>query len=165
GTSMATLTALKDKYGYEYFDALGRQRVQIEYGTAEAIRKLESGEYRTIMILEESILQKREEGSNLEVIYPTDGTVMIPSTIMIINNKWSANRNTTAAEAITDWFLSEKGQNAIVSGWMHSVRKDFPRLPYDARPTNEIRANSMPVNWESNYRQREEIIARFEDRR
>jgi len=51
-SSMAALTALRDKYGYQYFDALGRQRVHIEYGNAEAIRKLESGEYRVIMILE-----------------------------------------------------------------------------------------------------------------
>ena len=165
GTSMATLSALRDKYGYEYLDALSRQRVIIEYGTDGALAKLESGEYRVIMILEESILQARERGSNLQVIYPSDGTVMIPSPIMIINNRWSANRNTKAAEAITNWFLSEKGQNAIVSGWMHSVRKDFLRIPYDSLPTEEIRANSIPINWENNSNQREQILARFEGNR
>jgi iron(III) transport system substrate-binding protein len=165
GTSLATLFALRDKYGLEYLDALGRQGVVIEYGTDGALTKLETGEYRVIMILEESILQLRERGSTLEVIYPTDGTVMIPSTIMVINDRWSANRNTATAEAIANWFLSEKGQNAIVSGWMHSVRTDFPRIPYDSIPTGEIRANSIPVNWESNFRQREEILARFEGSR
>ena len=164
GTSLATLSALSDKYGYQYFNALGRQNLQIEYGTAEALRKLESGEYRVIMILEESILQIRQAGSALQVIYPTDGTVMIPSTIMIINNKWNANRNIKAAQAVTDWFLSEEGQNAIVSGWMHSVRKDFPRIPFDSIPTEEIRANSIPVNWENSYNKREEILIRFEGR-
>ncbi|MCL2764337.1 MAG: ABC transporter substrate-binding protein [Treponema sp.] len=166
GTTMATLTALRDRYGYEYIDALARQNIQIEYGSFEAVRKLETGEYRVIMVLEETILQKREqENSNLEVIYPTDGTVMIPSTIMIINNRWSAGRNAKAAEEVVDWFLSEEGQNAIVSGWMHSVRKDFPRIPYGARPTNEIRANSIPVNWDNNIRHRDEILSRFESRR
>jgi len=165
GTSMSTLTALRDKYGYEYFDALAAQRVQIEYGTDEAVRKLETGEYKVIMILEESILQRRMAGSNLEVIYPSDGTIIIPSTIMIINNYWSANRNTQAAQAIVDWFLSNEGQNAIVAGFMHSVRKDFPRIPFGSKPTIEIMENSIPINWENNFRDREEIIYRFEERR
>ncbi|MCL2705205.1 MAG: ABC transporter substrate-binding protein [Spirochaetaceae bacterium] len=166
GTSLATLSALRDKYGYEYLDALGKQSIQIEYGTAGSLKKLETGEYKVIMILEESILQKREEEkSNLEVIYPTDGAVMIPSAIMIVNNQWSANKNLAAAEAITDWFLSEAGQSAIVAGWMHSVRIDFPKTPYDSKPTGEIRAKSIPVNWENNYRQREQILNRFEERR
>jgi len=164
GTSMAALSALSDKYGMSYLDALRRQNVNIEYGSENALNKLESGEYRVIMILEETILQRRQAGSSLQVIYPTDGTVMIPSTIMIINNKWSANRNTRAAQAVTNWFLSEEGQNAIVSGWMHSVRKDFPKLPYGSRPTEEIRANSIPINWENSYQRREEILTRFEAR-
>ena len=82
---------------------------------------------------------------------------------MTINDEWNANRNTRAAEIITDWFLGPEGQNAIVDGWMHSVRADFPRLPYDAIPTTEIKDNNMPVNWENVFRQREEIRTRFEE--
>jgi len=163
GTTMATATALRDKYGYEYFESLGRQRVMIDYGSDETIRKLESGECRVAMILEESVLRKRQEGSRLEVIYPTDGTVVIPSTIMIINNKWSANRNTAAAEIISDWFLSTEGQNAIVNGWMHSVRSDFNKPPHDSIPIKEIQANNMPVNWDNVLRQKTEIQNRFQD--
>jgi iron(III) transport system substrate-binding protein len=163
GTTMATVTALRDKYGVEYFEALGKQNVMIDSG-AVALVKLEKGECKVAMILEESVLQKREkEKSKLEVIYPTDGTIMIPSTIMIINNQWSANKNTAAAEAITDWFLSSEGQNAMVSAWMHSVRTNFPKLPYDAISTDEIRANSIPVNWENCFKQREEIQTSFEN--
>jgi len=163
GTSMATVTALRDKYGYEYFDALSKQNIQIEYGSDTPITKLETGEYSVVMILEESILRRRQEGSRLEVIYPTDGTVMIPSTIMIINDKWSASKNLSGAEIVTDWFLSKEGQNAIVDGWMHSVRGDFNRLPYDAKATNEIRAGSIAVNWENYFRQRKEIQDKFQE--
>jgi len=161
GTSLATLSALRDKYGYEFIDSLARQNVRIEYGSAGTIQKLENGEYRVVMILEESILQLREHGSKLEVIYPTDGTVMIPSPIMIINNRWSANKNSSSAQAIVDWFLSEYGQRVIVSGWMHSVRIDFPQIPFDSKPTSEIRENSIPVNWDSASR-RSELLTRFE---
>jgi iron(III) transport system substrate-binding protein len=162
GTAMASVTALKDKYGYEYFDALGKQDVMVESGSV-ALTKLETGECKVIMILEESVLKKREEeGSKLEVIYPTDGTIVVPSTIMTINDTWNANYNTQAAQIITDWFLGPEGQKAIVAGWMHSVRNN-PSPPYDAIPTEQIRANSMPVIWENVFRQREAIRTRFEE--
>jgi len=163
GTTMAAVTALRDKYSYEYFEALGKQRVKIDYGSDETIRKLETGECRIVMILEESILKIREEKkSKLEVIYPTDGVVVIPSPIMIINNKWSANKNTKAAEEISNWFLSADGQNAIVSGWMHSVRTDFDKIPYNSKPIKEIRSNSIPVIWENVYKEKRDIQRRFE---
>jgi iron(III) transport system substrate-binding protein len=162
GTTLSALAALKDKYGYGYFDALGRQNVKIDAGAA-AIAKLETGEYKVIMVLEESILKKRqEEKSKLEVIYPTDGTIIILSTVMIITDKWSAHNNTKTAELITDWFLSPAGQKTIVAGWMHSVRKDFDAIPYDSIPTGEIRANAIPLNWENAFRQKNEILSKFE---
>jgi iron(III) transport system substrate-binding protein len=163
GTTMAAVTALRDKYGYEYFDALGKQGVMVESGSV-ALTKLETGECKVIMILEESVLKKRqEERSKLEVIYPSDGTILVPSTVMTVADRWSANRNTGSAEILTDWLLGQDGQNAIVDGWMHSVKNNFPRLPYDSIPTTQIRANNMPVNWENVFRQREEIRTRFEE--
>jgi iron(III) transport system substrate-binding protein len=163
GTTMATASALRDRYGYEYFEALGNQRVMIDYGSDESLRRLESGESRVVMILEESILKIRHErDSRLEIIYPSDGTVVIPSPIMIVNNQWSANRNARTAEAIVNWFLSEEGQNAIVDSWMHSVRKDFSRVPYDSIPLAEIMENSLPVTWENILHQRNDLRRRFE---
>ena len=162
GTTLAAVIALIDKYGYGYFDTLNKQNINIE-SSAVALSKLETGEYKEIMVLEESVLEKREdENSKLEVIYPTDGVIMIPSSIMTIAAKWSANNNIPAAEVITDWFLGPEGQNAIVDGWMHSVRKNFRRIPFDSIPTSRIQAVSMPINWENVYREKTDILARVE---
>lgn len=163
GTAMASVTALLDLYGEEYFEALGKQNVAIESGSV-ALTKLETGECKVIMILEESVLKKREEeGSLLEVIYPTDGTIMIPSTIMTVNDDWNANKNTKACEKITDWFLSEEGQENIVSAWMHSVLKGYDKMPYDAKATSEIKTNLIPVDWEKCYKDREDIRTKFQE--
>jgi iron(III) transport system substrate-binding protein len=163
GTAIAAITALRAQYGQEYFEALGRQGIKIDSG-AVALEKLETGEYKVAMVLEELVLKAREEeNSRIEVIYPDDGAVVIPSTIVIVNNKWSANRNASAAEAITDWFLSAEGQHAIVAAWMHSVRSDFPKQPTGAKSTAEIMANHIPVNWEHCFKQSEEIKASFEE--
>jgi iron(III) transport system substrate-binding protein len=163
GPAMTAAAALRDKYGYGYFEALGKQNIMIE-SSSTALTKLETGEYKAIMTLEESILKKQqEESSKLEIIYPADGAVIIPSTIMMIANKWSANNNIRSAEIITDWFLSPQGQNAIVAGGMHSVRKDFETIPCGSIPTSRIQTGSMPLNWENIFRQREDIQVRFEE--
>ena len=129
-----------------------------------ACTKLETGECDVIMILEESILKKREEDdSQLEVIYPTDGTIVIPSTIMTIADGKNANNNIAACQAITDWFLSNEGQKNIVAGWMHSVVSGYPEPPYDAIATSEILKNTLPVNWENCFQQRDEIRTKFQE--
>ena len=154
GTAFAAVCALTEKYGLEYLDALRANGVMIESGST-ALSKLESDECSVIMILEESVLQRRHDnGSKLAVIYPEDGNIMIPSTAMIVAEEKSANVNTEACEAVADWFFSEAGQKAIVAGYMHSVLKDFPEVPYDSVPTEKLIESDMGVNWERAYKER-----------
>ncbi len=163
GTAYSTVVALLDKYGEDYFKALGEQNVAVESGSV-ALTKLETGECKEIMILEESVLKKREEeDSALEIIYPEDGCVLIPSTIMIIDENHSANNNIAACEAIEEFYLSLEGQKQIVKGWMNGVRSDFTEVPYDGRPIKELLDNSIPVDWEKSYRQRDEIRTMFQE--
>ena len=110
------------------------------------------------MVLEESVLKKREEeGSALEVIYPEDGSIPVPSPIMIIDEKYSANANIAAAEAVQEYFLSPAGQQLVINGWMYGVRSDVEEYPYDAVPLSDLMKNTIPVDWEKCYKQREEI--------
>lgn len=163
GTAMASVVGLLDKYGEEYFANLGKQNVAVESGSV-ALTKLETGECKEIMVLEESVLKKRqEEDSSLEVIYPTDGTVCIPSTIMIVDGEKSANNNVEAAEAVENFFLSKEGQKFMVDGWMHSVRSDVEASPYDAIPLAEIMKNNISVDWEKCYKERDAIRTMFQE--
>ena len=163
GTAYSSIVGLLDKYGEDYFKALGNQDVAIESGSV-ALTKLETGECKEIMVLEESVLKKREEeGSSLEVIYPEDGSIAIPSTIMIVDGQYSANDNIEAAEAVEDYFLSIEGQKQIVKGWMNPARGDVEEYPYDGRPLSELKSNTIPIDWEKCYKQREEIRTMFQE--
>ena len=164
GTALITVSALKDKYGYSYFDQLAANQIMVESGSV-ALTKLETGECKEIMILEESVLKKREEEkSPLSVIYPTDGVIVISSPIMTVKKEWSAHGNVKICEELTDWFLSEEGQRYIVKGWMHSVLKNEPAIPYDSVPTQKILENAMPVNWIHCLHERSELRKNFEER-
>jgi len=162
GTTMAAAAALSDVYGYEYFDALGANDVMIESGSV-ALAKLQTGECDVIMILEESVLKERHDsGSKLACIYPEDGSIVVPSAVMSVAEDKSANMNTEACEAVSDWLLSEVGQGYIVQGYMHSVLKDFPESPFDS--SDAAIAKDMGVDWERCYKQREEIRTEFQER-
>ena len=164
GTAMATIVGLQDKYGDEYFDALGGQDVMIESGSS-ALAKLETGECKVIMILEESVLKKREEeGSTLEWFCPEDGNVLIPSTVMTVAEDKSANKNIAACEKITEWLLGEEGQSYVVKGWMHSVLTDYPEEPYDGAATTELMEKDIGVDWVRCYTERDAIRTMFQEK-
>lgn len=163
GTTMAAVTALSDKYGYEYFEALGKNEVMVESGST-ALGKLQTGECKLLMILEESVLKLREEeGSTISCIYPEDGNILIPSTVMTVAGEKSLNHNTAACEAVTDWLLGEGGQEFVLSGWMHSVLKGMTKVPYDSIDTDGLIKTDMGVDWVRCYQQRDEIRAKFEE--
>ncbi len=163
GTAFSSVEALLDKYGEDYFKKLGSQNVAIESGSV-AVTKLETGECKEIMVLEESILKKRqEENSSLEVIYPDDGCILIPSTIMIIDEKHSANNNIAACEAIEDYYLSVEGQKQIMNGWMNGVRNDLDEVPFDGKPVPELIKMSIPVDWEKCYKEQDQIRSMFQE--
>lgn len=163
GTAYAATVSLLDKYGEAYLDSLGANKVMRESGST-AIAKLQSGECAAIMILEESILKylhdeeaKGNTVTNLEIIYPEDGVVLIPSTVMIVDEAYSKNVNTEAAEAVARWLLSPAGQELIVKGYMHSVLKGTDLVPYKSVPTDGLIEKDLGVDWEKAYRERESI--------
>lgn len=165
GTTMAAVAALTDKYGFEYFDGLGANNVMIESGST-ALAKLQTGECAAIMILEESVLQKQKEDAvtNLACIYPEDGNIMIPSTVMTVAEDRSANMNIEACEAVENWLLSEPAQKLILEGYMHSVFAGMTEIPYNSIDTDGLIQTDMGVNWERCYQQREEIRTNFEEK-
>ncbi len=144
GTAYVAAGVLADKYGWEYFEKLRDNGLRVEEGNSAIQNKLLTGEYAAAMILEENILKlaatKKEP---LKVIYPKDGTLMVPSPIAILNT----TKNPEGAKAIVDWWLSKEGQEAVVKGWMHSVRGDV-KEPIGAIPTKQINDNKLKVNWQ-----------------
>jgi ABC-type Fe3+ transport system substrate-binding protein len=144
-------------------DKLAENKVMRESGST-AIAKLQSGECAAIMILEESVLkyiddeaQNGNEVANIKVIYPEDGVILIPSTVMIVAEEYSKNVNTEAAEAVARWLLTEDAQKLIMQGYMHSVLKGSDAYPKNSIPTDDLIARDLGVDWEKAYKDREEI--------
>ena len=165
GTTFAAVASLiqDNHFGKDYLNALAANEVMIESGSTP-LTKLQTGECAAIMILEESVLKVLKEAddagapiNNLKVIYPEDGVILIPSTVMTVAESHSKNVNVEACAAVEKWLLSEEAQKLILEGYMHSVFANMTDIPYGSIDTNELIAKDLGVDWENAYKNREAI--------
>ncbi len=165
GTTLAAVASLiqDNHYGESYLDGLAANEVMIESGST-ALTKLQTGECAAIMILEESVLKAQKDAedagtplTNLAVIYPEDGVVLIPSTVMTVAEARSPHANIEACEALENWFLSEEAQKLILQGFMHSTFANMADYPWHSMDTNELIRMDLGVDWEHVFRNREAI--------
>ena len=165
GTTFAAVASLTqdNHYGQDFLKGLAANNVMIESGST-AITKLQTGECAAIMILEESILKVLKDAedagkpiTNLACIYPEDGVVLIPSTVMTVAEEHSKNVNIEACEAIEQWLLSEEAQKLIMEGFMHSVFRGMEEIPHGSVDTETLIEKDLGVDWERAYHNREAI--------
>ncbi|MFO7274543.1 MAG: ABC transporter substrate-binding protein [Bacillota bacterium] len=143
GTALVSTYALSQKYGWEFFEQLRDNGAVVGGGNSAVETKLVTGEFAVAVILEENLLKVKDRGEPVEVVYPEDGVIIVPSPIGILKT----TQNPEAAKAVVDWWLSPEGQKAIVTGWMHSVRTDV-ESPKGAKPLAEFAPTAMNVDWE-----------------
>lgn len=159
GTAYVTAGVLSDKYGWEYFEKLKANGLKVEEGNSAIQNKLLRGEYHAVIILEENILKMAAKGEPVKVIYPADGTIVIPSPIAIFNT----SKNQDAAKAVLDWWLSKEGQEVVVKGWMHSVRDDVAP-PQGAPALKTFAEKAGSIDWLKLSKENEKIKEAFRSR-
>lgn len=142
GTALVSSWALSKKYGWEFFQQLKANGAVVVGGNSAVEQKIVAGEFKVAVILEENILKVRDKGEPVDLVYPADGIINIPSPIGI----FKSSQNPDAAKALTDWWLSTEGQKAVITGWMHAVRPDVA-TPKGATPMSELIKTAMPVDW------------------
>lgn len=159
GTAFVTAGVIADKYGWDYFEKLNANGLKIEEGNSAIQNKLVRGEYHAVVILEENILKMAAKGEPVKVVYPEDGTIIIPSPISIFKN----TQNPEAAKAVLDWWLSKEGQEVIVKGWMHSVRDDVA-APIGAPALKTFADKAPKIDWLKLSKETEQIKETFRAR-
>lgn len=137
GTMFSTVAYLSRKYGWEFFEKLRANSLASSGGNSTVIQKVESGEKKVGVVLLENALAAQKRGSPLEVIYPEDGSIPIPSVQVILKD--AAHKK--EAEQFADFVLSEEGQTILRGGFMYSVHPKVP-APDGAKPLAEVTAKS-----------------------
>lgn len=67
------------------------------------------------------VLGAKEKGEAIEVVYPSEGTVLAPRPIMIVKS----SKNQPAAKAFVDFILSDQGQQLVADRYILPARTDI----------------------------------------
>jgi iron(III) transport system substrate-binding protein len=160
GTSFVTVAGLvlSPKHGWPLFEAYRKNNLSCEPGNGAVETKLLSGQMAMGMLLEENVLRAINEKKPLGFVYPTDGTVVNPAPIAIMKT----TKNPAAAKAVYDFFLAKEGQQAIIDGWMPSVRPDMPPPKHAQLKISEVMKMALPMDWEAISREPEKVKEKFD---
>jgi iron(III) transport system substrate-binding protein len=120
GTTFTTVSLLSQKYGWDFFKKLKENQIASSGGNSTVIQKVETGEKKIGIVLLENALAAIKRNSPLEIIYPQDGAILIPSVQVIMKN----SPHVEIAGQFADFVTSKEGQEILRAGYMYSVRKD-----------------------------------------
>ncbi|MCI0570117.1 MAG: ABC transporter substrate-binding protein [Myxococcaceae bacterium] len=123
GTAFTWAVFMRARHGDAYFEELRENGAVVAGGNSAVLQRVESGEAEVGVLLLENALAAKARGSPIDVTWPSDGAVVIPGPVAILQTA----QNPAAARAFVDVLLSPEGQRLIVEkGDMHAVD---PRLP------------------------------------
>jgi iron(III) transport system substrate-binding protein len=141
GAARATIKALTDKYGPEFFTTLANVGGVSVPSNGAARDGVTEGTFEAVAVLDYMAREAKAAGSPIDFAYPASGTVVIPSPIAIT----TAAPNPAGARAVVDFILSQPGQKILVEiGNFYPVRSDVAP-PVGAPPLDTIRA--LDIDW------------------
>ena len=127
GTILTATYQISRDLGWSYFEKLAQQRIMQVQSATDPPKKLALGE-RAIMADggEYVLLQLKEKGDPVEVVYPSEGTPLIVGPNAVFKNAPNPN----AARLFQAWSFTAEGQQVIIdSAGMHSLHPHAKEKP------------------------------------
>ena len=120
---VSVIGMLAKKYGWEYVEKLRKNDIMIVQGNQQVSEMLKRSE-RLIAVgaSDNYAFDDRKAGLQIETIYPTDGTFVVPSPTSVVKN----SPNPNAALAFAEFMLSEVAQKMFPEDGAFAARTDMP---------------------------------------
>lgn len=131
GTIMTATFQIVREFGWGYLEKLAKQRVMQIQSSTDTPKKLALGE-RAVMAdgNDYNVLQLKEQGQPVEVVYPTEGTPLIAGPTAL----FKAAPNPNAARLFQNWVNSREAQQLLVDfARTHSVHPQVKQKPGSTR--------------------------------
>jgi iron(III) transport system substrate-binding protein len=143
------------KDGWGWFDRARAKGVAVVRGNSEAAKALAGREFGLAVTLDYIIAGLAKKGAPLEIIWPEEGAISVPSPIAIPR----ASKNPEGAKAFVDYVLSKEGQEFLVKQEVIPVRGDV-KPPSGQPAANQIKFLPIPYEWAA--KNASELRERFE---
>ncbi len=125
---------LRKLYGWDYFEALEKNEPQIGRSIQDTVTMLNAGERDVGVSPSATSLISASRGNPIALIYPTDGTLMVPSPTMILKNAPHPN----AAKLFMEFVTGPHYYRVSTKFFSESLRPEVPPPP-GARPLDQIK--------------------------
>lgn len=141
GTALTFVSQLVRKKGWQYFENLKKNNLLSAGGNSAVMQRIETKETPLGIVLLENALQAKKRGAHIEIIYPTEGVIPVPSPIAIL----AKSPHPETAKQIYDFFSSDEAQSIFIKANVYSPI--FPQLTPDfAKPFSEIEKTEFDWN-------------------
>ena len=147
-SAFACIQAINAAYGqgeggYEFLEKLIANLDGIILSSSSSVYKgTADGEYDVGLTYEEAALRYRDEGANIDVVYPEDGTNIFMSPVVIVKG----GPNTENAKLFVDYVLSQEVQSTLSGIYRRTSRTDVA-LPDNFISTADIPVCEYDINW------------------
>jgi iron(III) transport system substrate-binding protein len=125
---------LRKLYGWKYFEALEKNNPQIGRSIQDTVTMLNAGERVVGASPSATSLISISRGNPIGLIYPTDGTLMVPSPTAILKKAPHPN----AAKLFLEFVTSPHYYRVSTKFFSESLRPEVPP-PAGARPLDQIK--------------------------
>lgn len=133
GTALTFVSQLVRKKGWRYFEDLKQNNLLSAGGNSAVIQRIETKEKPIGIVLLENALQAQKRGAPIEIVYPPEGIIPIPSPIAIM----AKSSRTEIAKTIYDFFSGPEAQNIFLKANVYSPFLTH-LAPNSAKPFTEI---------------------------
>ncbi len=156
-TNLGTLVNEPDM-GWDFYEKLNENGVVVGRGNGGIGTSIASGEFVMGQLIDFMARDLKNNGSPVEMIWPEEGSVVIPTPVAIYKN----TDNPAACEAFLDYLYSARGQALFVKQNYLSVLPDAPEpeglVPY---PEGGLKILVPPLDFIAE--NREELRNKYEE--
>jgi iron(III) transport system substrate-binding protein len=146
----------KDDAGWKFVEDLLRQ-AKVLPKSSMTYQMVANGEFPIGLTFEQGAFDFLKSGAPVGIVYPADGTAVIPDGSALIKN----GPHPTAARAFLEYTVSREGQELIVQKFgRRSVRKDVAS-PAGLPALDKIKAISYDLQYAAD--NRTSLLKRFQD--
>lgn len=157
GTSYMSVSLLKDKFGWEFFDKLKANKAKVGKGAGQVVDDTASGDLLASLAVDYITNDKIKKGALLKLVYPKE-MLVIPSPAAILKG----TENLSASKKFIDFLLSEDGQKIVANEGTLPVRKGIKLDPKFGMPSlEEAVSRAIPIDYEKLIMEKEDTIKRF----
>jgi iron(III) transport system substrate-binding protein len=142
GSNFVAVATFVKRDGWGWFEKARAKGVAVVKANPEAATALAGKEFGAVMTLDYLIAGLIKKGAPLEIIWPEDGTVSVPSPIAITKG----TKQLDASKAFVDYVLSKEGQEFLVKQDVIPVRGDV-KSPQGLPTANQIKFIPIPYEW------------------